>query len=377
MKDVFITHTSRFLPNEPISNEEIEEYLGKINGVSSKSKNIVLRSNKIKSRFYSIDKEGNQTHSNTDLTVEAIKKIGLHFDLKKLELLAAATSTPDQLIPSHGLMVHGKLDTSDSLEVISPSGVCCCSMHSLKYGFMSIAAGFKKNAICTGSENISKRIHSDKYENEFSKLKELEEKPILAFEKDFLRWMLSDGASAVLLEDKPTGDLNFKIEWIEMCSFAHKLETCMYMGGEKDDHGDLVGYSNYSNQEIIDKSIFSLKQDVKLLGNNIVSIAMPFLKSAFEKHNLKSEDIDYLLPHMSSEFFRPKIEEALTEYGIMVPKEKWFTNLSTVGNVGSASIFMMIHDLKQAKQLTPGEKILLLIPESARFSYAFCLLTVV
>jgi 3-oxoacyl-[acyl-carrier-protein] synthase-3 len=31
----------------------------------------------------------------------------------------------------------------------------------------------------------------------------LEKQPELAFEKDFLRWMLSDGAGAVLLENKP------------------------------------------------------------------------------------------------------------------------------------------------------------------------------
>ena len=37
-------------------------------------------------------------------------------------------------------------------------------------------------------------------------LKEVEENPIIAFEKEFLRWMLSDGAAATLLSNKPNPD---------------------------------------------------------------------------------------------------------------------------------------------------------------------------
>ena len=47
------------------------------------------------------------------------------------------------------------------------------------------------------SEN-SKKI----FEEEIQRLIEVEEKPILAFEKDFLRWMLSDGAGSFLIENK-------------------------------------------------------------------------------------------------------------------------------------------------------------------------------
>jgi len=58
MSDVFITKTAAFLPNSVVTNDEIEDYLGLINGRKSKSKNIVLRSNRIKERYYAIDKNG-------------------------------------------------------------------------------------------------------------------------------------------------------------------------------------------------------------------------------------------------------------------------------------------------------------------------------
>lgn len=66
MSEAFITRVSKFVPNQAVANEEMEEYLGFINGKSSKSKSIVLRNNKIKSRYYAYTKEGVPTHTNAE-----------------------------------------------------------------------------------------------------------------------------------------------------------------------------------------------------------------------------------------------------------------------------------------------------------------------
>ena len=100
-------------------------------------------------------------------------------------------------------------------------------MNALKFGYLSIKSGSSRNAVCTGSERTSSWMLADKFEQEVVNLKNLEEHPIIAFKKDFLRWMLSDGAGAFLLEDKPRGDLSLKIEWMESYSYAHELEACM------------------------------------------------------------------------------------------------------------------------------------------------------
>jgi 3-oxoacyl-[acyl-carrier-protein] synthase-3 len=51
-------------------------------------------------------------------------------------------------------------------------------------------------------------------------------------------------------------------------------------------------------------------------------------------------------------------------------------NLSRVGNVGSASIYLAIEELMSSKKLLKGQKILLSVPESGRFSFAYAYLTV-
>lgn len=378
IKEAYITRISKFLPHDPISNDELESVLGYVNDQPSKSRAIVLRNNGIKTRYYAIDKQGNFTHNNVELTCEAINKLVDDNEMQEVDLLACGTSSPDQIMPSHGLMVHGELKKSPSFEVVSPAGNCCSSIHGLKYAFNSIRVNDAKKAIVTGSESFARRMQASNFVEEIDKLKELEENPYIAFEKDFLRWMLSDGASAVLVEDKPNeSGLSLRIDSIDMCSYAQRYETCMYMGGDKRPDGTFKGYLEFSNQELIEESVFSVKQDVKLLRPNIVAQGFEKLVEVFKKNKLTADDIDWFLPHMSSEFFRKPIESALIEHNLPIPQERWFTNLTKVGNVGSASSFLMLEEMMRENMLTKGQRILVAVPESARFTYAFVLLTVV
>ncbi|MCO4814733.1 MAG: hypothetical protein KC454_08470, partial [Flavobacteriales bacterium] len=123
--------------------------------------------------------------------------------------------------------------------------------------------------------------------------------------------------------------------------------------------------------------IFSIKQDTKVLGEKIVRLGFDKLADICKKHNYDPSTVDHFLPHLSSYFFEDKIDEVLRSNNIIIPNEKWFTNLATKGNVGSGSIYLMVDELFKSDKLSKGETILLAVPESSRFSYVFCLLTVV
>lgn len=376
MKEVYITKTAKFLPNNPISNDEMEDKLGVINGKTSKGRRIVLRNNQIKTRYYAIDENGNVTHNNAQLTKEAIMTLceGT-LEPSKIELLSCGTSSPDQILPSHAAMVHGFLKNGNT-EINSPSGACCSGMNALKFGFLSVKSGQSNNAVCTGSERVSSWMKSDIFEEEIKQLEKLEDNPILAFNKDFLRWMLSDGAGAFLLESEPKGSQPLKIEWMEGFSYAHEIEACMYAGGDKLENGFLKPWSEYSSDQWAKKSLFAIKQDVKLLGEHILKKGVDSLKKVLDKHNLETSDINYYLPHISSNFFKEKLYKEMVDQGVEIPWENWFMNLSKVGNIGSASIYLMLDELISTGKLKKGDKILLSVPESARFAYAYALLTV-
>ncbi|MDX9696064.1 MAG: beta-ketoacyl-ACP synthase III [Bacteroidales bacterium] len=376
---VYITKISKFLPNEPVLNEEMETVLGMVSGKPSRSKNIILRQNGIKKRYYVINKEGTVKYSNAEITANAVKELeNQGFSLNDLEVLSCGTSIADQLLPSHASMVHGKIKTKP-VEIFSPSGVCCAGMHALKYAYINVLAGQSKNAVCTGSEVISTLLKADKFNKEAECLKRIEENPILAFEKDFLRWMLSDGAGAMLLQDKPNSNgLSLRIEWLETISFANEHEACMYAGAEKNGTGDLKGWKELDPEIWLEKSIFSVKQDVKLLDKNVVGLGIKKLAEILKKYKVNQQtEVDYFLPHLSSMFFKQKVYDELVANGIEIPAEKWFTNLTDVGNVGAASIYLMLEELFNSGRLKKGNRILILVPESGRFSYAYTYLTVV
>jgi len=338
-----------------------------------------LRRNGIKERYYAITKEGKSTHTNAEMTALAVKELfsDNKDELKEVDLLCCGTSSPDQWMPSHAVMVHGLLPETSEIEVISPAGVCCSGMHALKYAFMSLKLGEKKKAVTTGSERIAVALTAENYDEEIKVLEQLEDNPYLNFEKDFLRWMLSDGAGAFLLEtEKNEKELSLRIDWIEACSYAHMVDPCMYQASEKLPNGELKSYKDFDVSELASKSLLSIKQDIKLLSKNIIRLGFDKLSEILDRRQRSVDELTFFLPHLSSYFFEDPIEEILDENGMSIPKEKWFTNLATKGNVGSGSIYLIVEELFKSGRLKKGDQILLAVPESSRFSYVFSWLTV-
>ncbi|MDP3538627.1 MAG: beta-ketoacyl-ACP synthase III [Azonexus sp.] len=374
---VYITGTSAFMPNPPVGNEEIENILGMVGGKPSRARRIVLRNNGIRQRHYAIDPvTGETTHSNAQLTAEAVRGLAFKGDI---DCLATGTTMPDQLMPNHGVMVHGELGIP-ACEVVSTAGVCVAGITALKYAYMAVLCGQAKNAVATGSEQASAVLHARNFEAESEfRVTELEDKPEIAFEKDFLRWMLSDGAGAFLLQNQPAASgLSLRIDWIEILSQAGNMEVCMYAGGEKQEDGSLRGWKTFPASEWAQRSIFAVKQDVRLLNESVVyqTIGKP-LEKVMVTRGLTPADVDWYLPHMSSEYFRMPIADCMAAVGFPVPQEKWFTNLQTKGNTGSAAIYIMLDELLKSGKLKTGDRLLCFIPESGRFTGSLMYLTAV
>jgi 3-oxoacyl-[acyl-carrier-protein] synthase-3 len=377
-RNVYITRLSKYLPNNPVSNEEMEEMLGLINGLSSKAKPLILRNNQIKTRYYALDKKGNATHSNAELTKCAVENLfDDKFTLDDVDVLSCGTSSPDQILPAHAAMVHGLLG-GHGIEINSSTGACSAGVQALKFGYLSVLSADADNAVCAGSERFSIWMLAKYFKEEAHKIAQLEGDGIIAFEKDFLRFMLSDGAGAALLQSTPNKKgISLRLDWVEQRSFANELPTCMYSGSVKKDDGSIVGWSDMEQDQWTAQSVFAVKQDTKLLGEWIIKKGGEFLTDIITEKKLDVSALTYYLPHLSSQYFGPRIEKEHAVLGLDIPKEKWFTNLSTVGNVGAGSPYLMLEELFNSGKLKKGDTLLMMVPESARFNYAYVHLTAV
>lgn len=379
--NAFITSISALLPGNPVSNDDLDDYLGKVQKISAKTRRIILANNGIKTRHYALDpKTGKATYTNARITAEAVRHLGI--DEAAIECLCCGTSTPDQLIPGHGSMVHGELNGA-TCEVVTTAGVCLTSLTALKYGAMSVALALTENAVATGSDIASSYLRDGFFQAMSGKQGEQKQErahAAFSFEAEFLRWMLSDGAGAVLIEKNPAASgLSLQIDWIENTSHAHQLDACMYAGAVKEEDGSLIGWRECVLNNGLDKQgILTIKQDARLLNREIIPVILEkSLPLVIEKHKLKPDEIDWFLPHISSEYFREPLMSKLQEISFPISQDRWFTNLATKGNTGAASFYIMLEELFSSGRLVKGDRILAMVPESGRFSVGWIYLVVV
>lgn len=379
-QDVYINSIAAFLPNEPVGNDDMEAVLGQTGDRPSRARRTVLRSNGIQQRHYAIDKNSGQTtHSNAQLTAAAVQRLSSpEFDINSTDCLVCGTTIADQLVPNHAVMVHGELGIPPC-EVVATAGVCLSGVTALKYAWLGVRSGEFTHAVATGSEVSSALTRGKQFSEELdSQLQALIEKPEIAFEKDFLRWMLSDGAGAMLLQPHPASKgLSLRLDWIFERSYANEMDTCMYAGGEKQADGSLKGWKEFEPREWLSDSVFAIKQDVKQLNEKIIYYTVERILDEIQSlKGCQPDQIDWFIPHYSSNFFRDKVYAGMKNVGFEIPFERWFTNLSEKGNTGSASIYIMLEELFHSGKLQPGQTVLCYIPESGRFSSAFMHLTV-
>jgi 3-oxoacyl-[acyl-carrier-protein] synthase III len=171
----------------------------------------------------------------------------------------------------------------------------------------------------------------------------------------FLRFMLSDGAGALLLEGKPRRDgLSLKVDWTYSRSFANEAPLCMKLESEPR----------------------RLSQDTKILVKYMAPLSKRAVEGALFKYGETLDRYTVVLPHMSSYYFEPSVRRIMDELspGRQVP---YWTNLRTAGNTGAASIFIMLDEYLKTQPVSSGDRILLFVPESGQFNCVVVSLSVV
>jgi 3-oxoacyl-[acyl-carrier-protein] synthase-3 len=120
----------------------------------------------------------------------------------------------------------------------------------------------------------------------------------------------------------------------------------------------------------------SLLQDFDLLKRVIRAWIGVYLAKV-EAGRIRPDEVDHLLCHYSARSLREEIVSLLEKTDGMIPEAKWFSNLATVGNIGSASIWVMLEAFLKSGRLKRGEKVLCIVPESGRALVGFMLLEAV
>ena len=375
MKPVYITSTGWHLPGPAITNDQVEGVLGAVNGQPSGLRTQIQKANGIQTRHYGIDANQRTTVSNTQMAVYAGQECmdRAFRPIHQVGMLAVASTQGDHPVPGLASFVQPGAGTAE-VEILTAQSICSSSMMALKGAWLSLRCDEHEAALVIATEMPSRLLKRQRYE---AATESTFAKKTVDFNTEFLRWMLSDGAGALLLETSPRPKgLSFRIDWMKGWSHAHALPTCMSVGssGKTDEERTWQDYDTYADAER--EGALLLRQEVRLL-DHIVRLGVDgYVRLVQEGLNVPS-DVDHFLCHYSSHHFRPKILDMLDAAGVGIPEEKWWTNLYTRGNTGAASLFIMLDEFVRTQNPQVGERIMCFVPESGRFNTTYMHLTVV
>ena len=368
-RDVFLTGCGAYLPGAALDNDEIVRRLGATtDGRSARVRQRVLAANGIRTRHYALGESGEPTMLNDQVAARAVdaalKDRGL--EATAIGMLAAATTQGDLLVPGFGSMVHGRIG-GGPMEVLSAGGVCASSIAALGGAVRAVRLGEHNVAVAVGSELVSRSLRQSRFTEQPS------------FDAEFLRWTLSDGAGAVVVEPTPRPDgTSLRVDWTHAVSYANEQPPCMVAGtsaGGVPEAGE-TWLDRPTTSDAESHGMVTLRQDVRRLPD-LFTYGLREFMALVRGGRFTPESVDHVLCHCSAEHFRGEIFKLLREADLMIDERRWFSNLATRGNTGSASIFVALEEAWSSGRFRAGERILLIVPESGRFSFGFVHLTCV
>lgn len=365
---VYITGTGKYMPGKPVDNDAIDQFIAPMNARCTRLKKRILEENGIQTRHYALDANGDSTHSNAQMAALAARQClaSTGTRLADISFLGTGTSGGDNVLPGFANAVQGELG-AQPMVTSSHQGVCASGMSALQYGALMVERGDHDHGLVVASEFPSRlfkrtRFASRDYQTDF--------------DSHFLRWMLSDGAGACQLASRPAASgLSLKLHWVHLKSFSGDYPLCMQVGHpEKNQPRSYLDYPSFADAE--KDGAFFLRQDIRLLPH-LFDVGIHEYAKMVQAGVFQPEEVDHFLCHYSSEKFSGVVADLMEKAGLVIPQERWYSNLKSRGNTGAASIFIMLDDFLASGRLKKGEKILFFVPESGRFTVSYALLEAV
>ncbi len=302
-----ITGVQGFVPETVLSNEDLAKM------VDTSDEWITSRTG-IKERR--IMKDG----ASSDMAAAAVKQLleKKGIDPMEIDLVLCATVTPDYPFPSTANVVCDKVGMKNAwgYDLIA---ACSGFIYALSTGAQFIETGRHKKVIVIGVDKMTS---------------------ILDYEDRTTCVIFGDGAGAVLLEPNEEG-LGV-LDFILRSDGSGRQYLIQPAGGSA---------CPPSHQTVEDRMHF-VKQEGKAVFKFAVTNMAEVSAEIMEKNNLKSEDVDWLVPHQAN----LRIIDATADR-MGLPKEKVMINIQKYGNTTAGTLPLCLWDYES--QLKKGDTLIL------------------
>lgn len=363
LRPVRIAGTGSFLPGPPVGNDRLEAILGpldkapqKIRGfVDGISKRMLERSGVI-TRHLAVDPEtGDMTHTFASLA-EAAARNALEMakmQPQQIELVIIACPSYDQSTPPTSALLQERLGIQTCAEMEIHSN-CTGVGKGVQVAYDAIRSGRYQNALVCYSQLSSVYLRSC-YFNQ-SKMDKVHAA---------LRWILADGAGALVLSAGQNGTPGHEILGTFVESVGAGRPAGMTAGGAA---ADLVK-SGHQIPEMYAAGQHHLWQDFTAVNDNAAPLLLEGLIKFTRKLSIPSNTIDhYVVSIPTMQLYEEHIPAFLDRLGISRDHIKFRSG--RVGYCGGSATLLHLDEMVRTGEIKPGQTAIVHAVESSKWMTA-------
>ncbi len=304
-----ITGIGRFLPEDRLTNEDLEQM------VDTNDEWIRSRTG-IRERRILRDPKKATSYMATRAAEQLLEKTGVAAE--EIDAIILATVTPDMFFPATACLVQANIGATRAWG-FDLSAACSGFLFALSTGASLIESGRHQKVMVIGADKMSS---------------------ITDFTDRTTCILFGDAAGAVLLE--PSEDEYGLVDFYQRVDGQNWDLLCMLGGGSL----------NPPTYETIDKRMHFLRQEGRAVFKYAVEGMADAAVGIMERNGLTGEDVKFLVPHQANQRI---IDATARRMGIGLDKVMF--NIERYGNTTAATIPLCLSDWES--ELRPGDNLVL------------------
>lgn len=359
--NVKITGTGSYLPGKPITIDEVDYFLGELTEAPKKlqkwlqrMKELMREMLEVKHYHFAIDPETREfTDDNITMSVKAAKEAlnAAGLNASDIDLIVYGSAHQDQM-PTTSVQIQEAL----GIEQCGEMGIhanCTSAYKALLVASDFIKSGRYKNALVLSSSMSSSELRAEYYNQ-----------PLVKKEELFLRYFLSDGAGALLLQADNEKKNGLYVEETYMESIGGKKPAAMlnkrpaYWMNPKQEYE--LGYHHLS--QMFNEQLRTHFHD------NDGSVFMKGLKRMLQKYPMDLNQLKYFQVNFPSKHISELVMDECEE--MEINRNTLYTKMADMGYAGPPMAFISINKIVSEEKLQTNDIILSFVTEVSKFMQA-------
>lgn len=314
----FIKGISYYLPEKVVTNEELLQQFPEwsVDKVAAK---VGVDSRHIAGEYETAG----------DMAEKAALKLFTEYSVNpnSIDFIILCTQSPDYFLPSTACILQNRLGIPTTAGAFDYNLGCSGCVYGLAMGKSFVDSGLATNVLLLTAETYNKYLHPLDKSN---------------------RSIFGDGAAACLISNDGFAEIGDCVLGTDGSGAKHLIvET----GGarQKKSTGSVTededGHKKYDDYLYMNGSaIFNFTLD-----------AVPTLmQNVLIKNRIDKENVDFFVFHQANKFMLNTIRKIC-----VLPKDKFYINLSETGNTVSSTVMIGLKDCIDSKTIVPGMKVMI------------------